>query len=224
MQLIKGVLFILLSATMTTAWCWAEPTLSGSTGIIEMPTAETLQYKEWNGAVSVHPGATVTSSSTIKYKLNIATFPNMELGIIGNTNQEGVFINAKVAFAADTAKNALKMVLGIQNLSSFYNTNMYMVVSKRMTPDFNLHLGFSTDLSQKLVPKFMAGTEVVVGKSASLLADVTGAEDSWKFNAGASFSFTPQVSVGVYVIDLFNGMKDQNSRNVVGQLSWTNFL
>lgn len=223
---VHSVLFaaVALFVPLLSTAAWSDPTLSGSTGLVEMATAETLAYKEWNLATSIHPGPTPTSSSTLKYKFNIAVFPNMELGVIGNSNQEGVFINTKVAFTGDNSKNPLRMALGIQNLSSFTQTNVYMVVSKRLTPEINAHIGFNTNLNRQLDPKFMAGTEVVVGKSASIVADISGAQDLWRCNAGATFSFTPQLSAGVYVLDLFNSAKDQNPRNVVGQICWTNFI
>ncbi|HAR63721.1 MAG: hypothetical protein DKM50_03680 [Candidatus Margulisiibacteriota bacterium] len=222
--MIQNSVIVAIILALAASLAYAEPTVGGSSGIIEMPTAQALQYKEWNMGLSIHQLSSANSS--VKYLLNLGTFQGLEVGFVGNNTSEGVFINAKFYLLTDNTKYPLSMALGIRNLTSFAETNVYLVASKKFQ-QFNAHLGFSADLNKKVQSKLMAGTEVFFSKNVSLLADVTGTDDLWRLNAGSRFYLSSQLAFGVFFLDILESSKDKNesgSINIVGQISWTDFL
>lgn len=199
---------------------WAEPTIDGDTGLIEMPTAGALRLKEWNFAFSLN--SKEKGDPEFKYKSSLGTFKGMELGFIGKSGQEGVFINAKFYLMSDNSEKPLGLALGFKNLSSFSDTSVYLVASKRFKEYFTGHLGFSADLQDKVTAKMMTGTEIFFwNNTASFITDITGSEDAWRWNVGSRFYLNPEITLGIYILDVLDA---EESPSLVGQLSWTDFM
>ena len=140
MKILKISLAFLLLVTLPNT-SFAMPTLSGPTGLIEVPTAEALQYKEFNlgfdGVESNVPG-----HESYFYKLNIGTFKGWEVGIVGGTvPAEGVFVNAKYYLMSDSTRLPMSVAIGLQNLTASKNTKVYLVASKKFSKAFGGILG-----------------------------------------------------------------------------------
>lgn len=75
----------------------AAPTLYGPSGLITVPTAEALRFRELNIGVDYFmKDMDQQDLDQVYYKLNLGTFQNCELGLVGGTvPEEGVFVNVK---------------------------------------------------------------------------------------------------------------------------------
>ena len=111
------------------------PTITGATGLIKMPTADVLGPKDFNVAVDYVFDGTSASTGTLsdiqgtwQYKASMGSFmghtKGMELGFVGRTEKdnnrfkEGVFINMKYSLASSEDPDALKLAIGVENLTS----------------------------------------------------------------------------------------------------------
>lgn len=217
----KSKLFsILLVVVLVGAFAYAEPTIDGDTGLIEMPTAGALRLKEWNFAFSLK--GQEKGDPEFKYKSALGTFKGMELGFVGKNGQEGVFINAKFYLMSDHSEKPLGLAMGFKNLSSFDETSIYLVASKRFKETFTGHLGFSADMQDKVKAKMMTGTELFFWNSAvSFVTDIAGSEDAWRWNMGARFYLNSESTFGLYILDVLDS---EESPALVGQFSWTDFM
>ena len=100
MRIILLLLIVIISKGI------ASPTIYGPTGLIEMPTAESIAYKQVNLAVDYSltnndPNNALNSNAKdpknhFFYKFNLGSFENWELGVLGGSFlDEGVFVNMK---------------------------------------------------------------------------------------------------------------------------------
>ncbi|MBG90543.1 MAG: hypothetical protein CL521_01860 [Actinobacteria bacterium] len=182
----------------------AVPTLTGSSGLIKVPTAEALQYKQFN--IGIDSQVTDTGEMlTYSYKLGLGTFKNLEMSLIGgSTPKEGVFINAKYYLMSDTARLPLSIAIGAENLSSMSQTNIYMVASKKIRYDIGLHGGFKATINEEINPTIMGGINYLLLQQLELLADIDGNETAYAINTGVRFYLTPDIAFKASILDVFN--------------------
>ena len=76
----KTVAFLLMGLVLLSSALYADATFYGPTGLIAVPTAESLQYKEYNVAVDYAISSQLQDRSQWFYKMNLGTFKNCVLG------------------------------------------------------------------------------------------------------------------------------------------------
>jgi len=197
-------LIIALSIFIPTL-CIALPTVNGPSGLIEMPTADSVRYKEVNFGFDYNFGETTPgkSGTTYSYKFNLGSFKGWELGLIGGTvPTEGVFINAKYYLMSDNERYPTAIAVGIEKIGSKSNTSAYMVASKRFEGGFSAHFGFRANFNSQLDAAAMLGAEFMVDDRFSFLADVNGENRVYSVNIGLRYYFDPDVAFRFSIIDL----------------------
>lgn len=200
----------------------ALPSLYGTSGLIVMPTADSLRYKEYNVGFAYYNSQGGTQS--YKYFSSLGTFNGVELGFIGDTSQEGVFINAKYYMLSDRSENPLAIAFGATNISSFSLTEMFLVVSKKMQSDISLHFGFTANVNNSaMTPQIMFGGECHAIQDVIILSELMGSGSDWTLNIGVRYFFSEGLVINGYWTDLMDNSSRQNNVLSVG-LSFIEFL
>jgi len=211
----------LVASVMMGGGVMGAASLNGPSGLILMPTAESLSYMQSELAVDYRFVGEAQSHS-IKYNIGIAK--NLELGIFGGTvPAEGYFINAKYFLVADAQRLPLSLALGVQNVGSKTESSVYMVVSKRLDPSFGVHGGFMGVFTPTEVrPEMMAGLEYMMNEKVSVVADAMTVNKKVWVNAGVRIEVLPALLLRASVLDLTKA-SDTSTMTSVGA-SYTIFL
>ena len=133
------------------------PALNGPSGVVRIPSADVIPYKNLN--IGADFGATLLPSftsaeSAVYYKMNLGTFHGVEIGIVGGTKKdsselrEGVFVNMKLSLSTDEDPYPLRLAIGIENLFSYYDTDVYMVATKYFKQGPRMSFGFMADFPE----------------------------------------------------------------------------
>ena len=202
----KKVLLVLFLLNFT---LFASPTVYGPTGLIEMPSAESIAYKQVNFAfdysiASVEGDEEDQSEPQFFYKFNLGSFENWELGILGGSFlDEGVFVNAKYFLMSNQEENPLSIATGVERLGSKEDVSAYLVTSKRFNGGLHGHFGFKAFFQQSLYAAAMIGFEYFSDEKIAFLFDVTGERnENYVLNAGTKIFIDNDVSLRIYLIDL----------------------
>lgn len=166
-------------------------TVSGATGLIYVPTADTLATGEAEIGVRYVDGRL---SSSFTY----GVFDQIEIGVNnvrrnGDPSQLGLVLKGNV-FSETSDRPALAV--------AFETGQSYIVASKRLAPRLRGHLGYAHGRLDGLV----AGASLVLNTTTgggltpatSFLAEVTPRG----LNAGMRLVFSPLVSVDLALVDL----------------------
>ncbi|NDC82129.1 hypothetical protein EB093_00485 [bacterium] len=211
-----GIYLCLLATSLA-----ADPTFYGPSGLITMPTAESLEYQQFNVAYDFR-GASTTQQGFFKF--NMGMFKNVELGVIGGAvPTEGVFINVKYFLLSDASRYPLSFAVGLQNAASQSDTSVYLVMSKKFQGGLNVHGGFNATFSTELDPSVMAGIEYLVNDHMSFLADVSGKRRQYTLNGGLRFAIYPDLSLRVSILDIGRQTTDGGTYYAVG-LAYNRFM
>lgn len=208
-----------------------SPAVNGPSGLIRIPSADVVPYKNFN--LGADFGTTVPSLSasagTIVYKMNLGTFHGVEIGIVGGTNQttqqlrEGVFVNMKLALASSEDPDALLLAMGVENLFSYTQTDVYMVASKILKQGPRLTFGFMADFpSNRFRPLGLLGAEMPLGDTLFLVSDFMLGETMSQLNAGAKLYFTPIFSLNLYGLNILNSTTSKDNQSFLLGFSWAN--
>jgi len=125
------------------------PNIVGSTGLIRMPSADVIPYKNINFGIDTGNN-NITNNFALFYKMSLGTFQGMELGFVGMDDtkgymQEGVFVNMKYSLSSDTSPYPLLFAIGVENLSSFNRSDVYMIATRYIPNGSRFHFGFLGD-------------------------------------------------------------------------------
>lgn len=234
----KKIFLLAACCLLFTACAWAypnvfpAPSLNGPTGLIRIPDANVVPYKNFN--LGADYGATVvsgniSSESTIYYKMNLGAFHGVELGVVGGTERnsgkirEGVFVNMKLSLAAGEEPYPLLLALGVENLFSYTQTDVYMVATKYFKQGPKLTFGFMADFpNSKFRPLGIAGVEVPLADTLFVMSDLFAGESLFQVDAGLKFYFTPIFSLNVSGLNILEGGQVKDSRAVLAGFSWAN--
>lgn len=210
MKLIK---ILVLLMTLSSSTLLAVPSLNGPTGLITMPTAESLHYKEVNLSYDYYINMTESDIHTWRYSLNLGTFENLEIGIVGGEEpEEGVFLNVKYFISQGSERLPLTFAAGFENLTSNDQSDFYLVVSKSLAPDLSIHGGFKAIFDETLDPNVMAGIDYMYNDKLNFLGDINGQEQTYTINVGAYFKLTNTLTTRLTIQDLFES--NENSRYI----------
>jgi hypothetical protein len=199
--------------------------LSGLTGLIRMPSGDVLKAKDWDAAVDYifdNSSATAITNGTDlrgswSYKANFGADmgynKGLELGFVGRTEKatnrfkEGVFINLKYALASSDDRDALHMAIGVENLTSSSESDVFMVASKYWDSGLGIHFGAMFDFPNynKFRPLGMLGITSPVGmKDLILMAETFAGESVFQVNAGIRYDFARAFSLNVRALNVTN--------------------
>lgn len=186
----------------------ASPTVYGPTGLIEMPTAESIAYKQVNLAVDYtiksESNDSTRTNNDVFYKVNLGTFENWELGILGGTFlKEGVLVNMKYFLMSSQEEHPLSIAAGVERIGSKNDLSTYLVTSKRFHGGFHAHFGFKAYFQRGFYASAMLGVEYFSDDKIAFLADITGEKDeSYVLNGGTKIFIDQDVSMRIYLVDI----------------------
>lgn len=220
------------------------PTITGATGLIKMPTADVLGSKDFNVGVDYVFDGTSASTGTIsdiqgtwQYKANVGSFmgytKGMELGFVGRTEpitnrfKEGVFINLKYSLASSDDPDALKLAIGVENLTSLAESDAYMVASKSWKGGAGLHFGAMFDFPNynKFRPIGMIGLNMPLGTRAfSVMAELFSGESIFQVDAGFVFSVNNTFSLLARGLNITNSDNARQTKSFSAGISLANFF
>ena len=233
-QLALFAIIIFLAASTADAFpaTFPAPAINGSSGVVRIPSADVIPYKNFNiGAdfgAAFMPGFS-SSESSVFYKMNLGTYHGVELGIVGGTEKnsskirEGVFVNMKLALSTGEETYPMLLAIGIENLFSYTKTDVYMVATKYLQQGPKLTFGFMADFPEsKFRPLGMAGVEYPLAQNLFLNSDALLGETVSQLNAGCRVFFTPTFALNVSALNLLDNTAAKDSRSALVGFSWAN--
>ncbi|OGI12045.1 MAG: hypothetical protein A2Y40_07935 [Candidatus Margulisbacteria bacterium GWF2_35_9] len=205
---------------------FGAPSLLGTNGLINMPAATSIKYKEFDFGLNwelLQQALSNGSHHQINYFANLGIFDGVELGFIGNNIKEGVFISAKYYMLSDKSEYPLGLAAGMTNLSSHTNTDLYLVLSKKFPNKLAGHLGFKSNiLAGKISSTVMFGVEMLMSQYLTVIGDLIGSEDTWVLSSGVRLKVMDDMLLNVYLADI--GNNTQNKMTFSIGVSWHNIL
>ncbi len=194
-------IILMIGILLCSAPLWALTTLGGSTGLITMPTAEALKYRELN--IGFDYTRTGDKDQSL-YKVNVGALKNMELGFVGGSYpEEGVFINGKY-YLTDSERFPVQLACGFQNLTAKAESQMYLVASK-LFQGFSLHGGARADFATDgIAVLLMVGGEYFLNTQTSLMAECIGVKQTFQVNVGIGWEITPILALKASALDIGN--------------------
>ncbi len=209
------------------------PTLSGSSGLVRIPDAQALPYKNWNLAIDY--GIQKNNAGDINlmnYRANLGAFHNCEIGMVGGLDptgkdvRDGVYINLKYSPSIGDGSDPLLLAVGVENLCSKNLTDLYMVATKPLNQGPMLSFGFMADFpSNKFRPLGMAGIDVPMG-TLSILADCLAGETVFQLDAGVRFRLLPTFALEARAINVLagqpNAQQAKDPQEYLAGISWIN--
>lgn len=181
-----------------------SPSVNGPTGLVRMPSADVLPYRNLNIGFDYGTNS-FTNKQMVYYKMNVGTFQGLELGIVGGTTdgtegvpREGVFINMKYSLAAGGYDNPLLLAIGVENLSSYYQTDVYMVATRSLKDGPKIHFGFMGDFpGDKFRPLGMFGLELPFWENFVFMSDLMAGETIFQTDVGLRVYLSPTMVLNV---------------------------
>lgn len=209
------------------------PTINGPTGLIRIPSADVIPYKNFNLGADygslMTSNSSVSSEGVISYQMNLGTFHGVEIGVVGgmdkSTNQprEGVFVNMKLSLSTGDEPDPLLLALGVENLFSYTQTDVYMVATKYFQQGPKLTFGFMADFPQnKFRPLGVTGVDLALSDNLFLLTDLMAAESLFQVDAGVRLYFTPTFSLSIRGLNVLDGTQAKDQRTALAGFSWAN--
>jgi len=217
------------------------PNVIGSTGVVRIPSADVIPYKNIDFGLDV--GSNISNDKfSLLYKFAIGTFQGMELGCVGMDDRkgamsEGVFINMKYGLTADNSPYPVLLAIGVENLASFTRCDVYMMATKYFPSSARLHFGFLGDFpgltNNRFRPLGALGFDTpFFTEKLYFLTDMLAGESLYELNLGfrwyASDTFAINLS-GLNVLADDNRKqedkeKDKDPKTFMIGFSWLNPL
>ncbi|MDR2430987.1 MAG: hypothetical protein LBD99_01850 [Candidatus Margulisbacteria bacterium] len=180
----------LLMLVLCAGALWASGrNINGATGYIVIPNAEGLRFQQYNFGLGAFSG-TNEMKSHWKYDLALGTSDGSELGVMGRSEREGLFLNLKWFGALNNYENPLHVAIGFENLSSMGTFQdypaMYMVSTKKFLGGHSVSVGFiGRYVAKEVITSAMLGGEIFTDEHLSWVADAAAYEDNkYNLNAG----------------------------------------
>ncbi|MFH1541541.1 MAG: hypothetical protein ABIE84_00420 [bacterium] len=236
-KLLLGILFVICHLSFVIAApavaypeVFPAPTINGPTGVTRIPSANVIPYKNFNIAAALGTTNRLSSSEgTVYYNMNLGAFNGIELGIVGGTNletkkmREGVFVNMKLSLSTGDEPFPMLLAIGVENMFSYDQTDVYMVATKYMHQGPKLTFGFMGDFpDNKFRALGMVGIEYAMSDNLILNTDMMVGESVSQLNGGAKLYLTPIFSVNLYGLNVLNGDQIKDERAILIGVSWAN--
>jgi hypothetical protein len=239
----KFILLLLVIITFTTeALCFVPqptPDIYGSTGVLVIPSADVIPYKNFNFGIDFGPLA-FTDKWTMLYKMTLGTFQGMELGCEGSDDgngsiREGVLINLKYSLVTDTSAYPLLFAMGVEGLTSKTSSSVYMMATRYLQNGSRLHFGFLgnfidvPDVSSKFIPLGALGYDSPISERLYGLIDMMAGEHVFQLDLGVRWYVSESVAFnlsGINVLAAKDTPRDnyRDPKSVMVGMSWINPL
>lgn len=200
----KKFLGVTMLAIIMAQMSWAVPSLRGTNGLINMPAASSIKYKEFDLGFNWELLQTSSSSKhQLHYLANLGIFEGVEMGIVGDTSKEGSFINIKYFMMSDKSQYPLSLAVGAMNITSHSNTDLYLVMSKKFPNNLAAHFGFKSNiLASQIKADVMFGMEMFLSQYVTIIGDIIGEMDVWNVSAGARIKLFDDILFNLYLEDV----------------------
>jgi hypothetical protein len=217
------------------------PDVIGSTGVVRIPSADVIPYKNVDFGLDVGSNYAQDKFS-LYYHFNLGVFQGMELGCVGMDNrmgamQEGVFINMKYSLATDTSPYPLLLAIGVENLASFNRCDVYMMATKYFQNGVRLHFGFLGDFpgltDSRFRPLGSLGLDApVLSDNFYFLTDMLAGESLYELNLGFRWYISDTVALNLSGLNVLaddnrsaeDQAKDKDPKSILIGFSWINPL
>jgi hypothetical protein len=200
-SLLVGVVVLMMSVNVA----WGSPSLLGPTGLLRVPTADTLGALQWNvGASNIWAAGGPDESSIYA---NVGLLPRLEVGASRNEFEDlesETLLNAKYAFLK--LPGEVSLAGGVIDLTDQIDQSAYVVVTHTLGAGVisphgqftmpQLHVGAGGGRFDGL----FGGVSVLVGTKADVMAEYDGEN----FNLGVSLPLMPKVELTAATIDTFD--------------------
>lgn len=204
----KKILCGLLGALiLSSATVIAAPSINGSTGLINDPSADVLREGQFSlGYYHLKEGGAGV------FNTNIA--PGVEVGVAGfrydNSDGNKTMVNAKVGLINETVL-APGLSIGVEDIGAQDERSAYAVASKTLPLGFRVHLGVGNGRYDGVfggIEKTINPLGVLTGNNAFPATTLIAEYDGKKYNYGARMSIIPglKVDAGWRDHDLYLGM------------------
>jgi len=243
MKTIKYFAFFLVFIICVPSFAFVPPptpTITGSTGVIRMPSADVIPYKNINFGLDTGPMAFVDRWKLL-YKMSLGTFQGMELGCLGEDDQqgglkEGVFINMKYSLATDTSPYPLLLAIGVENMTSKTISDVFMVATRYIPNGSRLHFGFVGDfIENKFRPLGALGYDCpAFNERTYFLTDLFAGEKVFQLDIGFRWYMSDSIAFNISGINVLTGKdiisdpeqtdKYRDPKMVLFGFSWINPL
>jgi hypothetical protein len=161
--------------------------------------------------------------------MNLGTFHGVELGIVGGTEKdsdrlrEGVFVNMKLSLSTGEEPYPLLLAIGVENLFSYTQTDVYMVATKYLKQGPRLTFGFMADFPEnKFRPLGIAGIELPLADTLFITSDLLAGETLFQVNAGVRLYFSPIFSLNASALNVLDNAEAKDRRAALVGFSWAN--
>jgi len=188
------------------AAAFAGPSFRGYSGLINIPTADSLDTGDYNFAafaVQADKGNDQTLLAA-----NIGLLPGLEIGAASEKPEHGdseLLLNGKYRFQSEGLIRP-ELAVGIADLTDELDSTPYFVLSKSLRPPLQVlhheilnprvHLGIG---GGRLDGAF-AGVSAGIGNAATLMAE----HDGTHLNAGVRFSIGPMLQIHAAALNDFD--------------------
>ncbi len=189
MTITKGLVLTLIIGLAMAAV--AAPNLLGPTGLLNIPTADTLRDDEYNVSAFNIDGV-----DPIVYSFNFGVRDNLEAGFTRGADKLTT-VNLKYNFKPMTEKNA-GISMGILDATNQVNTTIYTVMGKAISTEalygitnLHLHAGLASGKSgeQRPLNNLFFGANFDVQNKLTVMLEYDGDN----FNYGGRFALTKSV-------------------------------
>ncbi|MDD5455712.1 MAG: hypothetical protein PHV30_01625 [Candidatus Margulisbacteria bacterium] len=217
--------FAFWSLILGGALLFGAPSAIGTNGLINMPTAMSIQYKAFDlgSNWTLVQNNSSSAQNQIHYYGNLGIFEGVELGFLGNNQTEGVFLNLKYYMLSDKSNYPLGLAVGLTNISSHSNSNLYLVLSKKFPNQLTGHFGFASNiLATKIQANVMFGLEMPFSNYVNAFAELIGSQDSWVLSAGTRLKLADDLLLNAYWDDIGNSSAGKSTFSL--GISWHGIL
>ena len=217
------------------------PNVIGSTGLLRLPSADVIPYKNVDFGLDV--GSNISNDKfSLLYKFSLGIFQGMELGCVGMDNrmgamQEGVFINMKYSLATDTSPYPLLLAIGVENLSSFNRCDVYMMATKYFQNSSRIHFGFLGDFpgltNSRFRPLGALGFDTpLFSDRFYFLTDMLAGESLYELNTGFRWYISDTMAINLTGLNILaddnrkpeDKANDKDPKTFLLGISWINPL
>lgn len=190
----KKVLYTTLVALlMTTAAVSAAPSVNGSTGLINNPSADVLREGQFSlGYYHLKDGGAGVFNTSLTSRL--------ELGAAGfryDGRDNKTLVNAKYSIAPETILTP-GLAVGIEDAANLNERSVYAVASKGLPFGFRVHVGTGNGRYDGVfagIEKSLSPLGLITGNNVFPATSLIAEYDGKKMNYGARVSVVPGLKV-----------------------------
>ncbi|GBG58044.1 hypothetical protein SPFL3102_01764 [Sporomusaceae bacterium FL31] len=185
----KIILAAVCTTLMATATAAAAPSINGSTGLINTPSADVLREGQFSlGYYNTKEGGVGI------FNTNIA--PNLEIGVAGfryDNESNKNYLNAKFSLLPETVLSP-GFAVGVEDAAGETDRSYFAVASKGLPLGFRIHAGVGNGRYDGLfagIEKTINPVSILTGNSTFPATTLIAEYDGRDMNYGARMSIIP---------------------------------